>query len=58
MFQSMNTFLNWFKLVGYLAKYPVFALMTKTLQCAFDELSAFAVVFLIVMFGFAQAHSM
>jgi len=56
--QSMNTFLNWFKLVGYLARYPVFALMTRTLECAVEELSAFAVVFVIVMFGFAQAHSM
>jgi hypothetical protein len=57
-FQSMNSFLNWFKLVSYLARYPVFALMTRTLEHAFDELSAFAVVFAIVMFGFAQAHSM
>jgi hypothetical protein len=58
IFQSMNAFLNWFKLVAYLARYPVFALMTRTLEHAIEELSAFAVVFVIVMFGFAQAHSL
>lgn len=57
-FQSINAFLNWFKLVGYLANYPVFALMTKTIVFAMDELIAFSVVFCIIMFGFAQAHCM
>jgi hypothetical protein len=57
-FQSINAFLNWFKLVGYLARYPVFALMTKTISFAMEELRAFSIVFCIVMFGFAQAHCM
>jgi len=57
-FESLNTFLNWFKLVGYLARYPVFALMTQTLVHSIDELSAFGVVFFVVMYGFAQAHAM
>lgn len=56
--QSINTFLNWFKLVNYLASYPLFALMTKTLEHSIDELGAFSLVFCIVMFGFAQAHAM
>mmetsp|Transcript_13627 Transcript_13627/g.32265 ORF Transcript_13627/g.32265 Transcript_13627/m.32265 type:complete len:460 (+) Transcript_13627:1208-2587(+) len=57
-FQAVNAFLNWFKLVTYLAEYPVYALMTKTLVAAVDELLAFFVVFAIIMFGFAQAHCM
>jgi len=57
-FQSINTFLNWFKLVNFLAKDPTFGLMTNTLYFAASEMRAFIIVFLVVMFGFAQAHAM
>jgi len=56
--QATNVFLNWFKLISYLSFVPNFATMSNTLSRSAQELSAFGLVFFVVMYGFAQAHAM
>eukprot|EP00935_MAST-01C_sp_MAST-1C-sp1_P002144 g2144.t1 len=51
--QATNVFLNWFKLVAILNFSPSFGIMTSTLVRAGQGVSGFAVVFFIVLFGFA-----
>jgi hypothetical protein len=56
--QATNAFLNWFKLVAILNFSPSFGIMTSTLVKAAHGVSGFLIVFIIVLFGFAQAHAM
>lgn len=53
---SLNVFLAWFRLCSYLAYVPRFALVTGTLARAASTVGGFAVVFCVVLFGFAEAH--
>ena len=53
---SLNVFLAWFRLCSFLAYVPRFALVTGTLSRASSTVGGFAVVFCVVLFGFAEAH--
>jgi len=57
-YQAINTFLNWFKLIMFLYRYPSFGLMTDTIAAAAPELGTFSLVFFIILFGFAQAYAL
>jgi hypothetical protein len=56
--QAINVFLNWFKLIAILSYAPTFGVMTDTLAKAAEGVAGFGVIFFIVFFGFAQAHTM
>eukprot|EP00937_MAST-01D_sp_MAST-1D-sp2_P002744 g2744.t1 len=56
--QATNTFLNWMKLLGYLSISPTFGLLTDTLTRALPATTGFIACFFLMIFGFAQAHSM
>lgn len=56
--QSCNSFLNWFKLVGFFARIPSFGLLMDTFANSAMPLVSFTLVFFIVFWGFSQAHTM
>jgi len=56
--RAFNTFLNWVKLYGFMAHAPRFAVLIDTIVKAAGPVGNFAVGFLLVFFGFAQAHAM
>ena len=53
--RALNTFLNWVKLYGFLVYAPRFAVLIDTLVMATGPVSAFAIGFFMIFFGFAQA---
>jgi hypothetical protein len=55
---SANCFLNFFQGVEHLSYVPTFALLSDTLKHAGPELLSFMFVFLLVGYGFVQAHTM
>ena len=55
---AINTFLNWAKMISYLAYAPIFGLLIDTLALASGPLVGFFFVFVVVFIGFAQAHTM
>jgi hypothetical protein len=55
---ACNVFLVWFKAVAYLNIIPSCAILTSTLSCATSKLVGFAFVFSIILYGFAQAHTL
>jgi hypothetical protein len=55
---GVNVFLNWFKLISYLSYAPNFRLINNTLVRSAHDVAGFFVVFFVLMFGFAQAHTM
>jgi len=56
--QSCNVFLNWFKVVGFMSDVPAFGLLMDTFLVASGPLLSFTAVFLVVFYGFCQAHTM
>jgi hypothetical protein len=55
---ACNIFLNWFKTVFYLSMSPSFAILTKTLSKSANKIKEFMIMFFIILWGFAQAHTM
>lgn len=53
-FAALNVFLCWFKLVSFLSYVPKFALVTGTLSRAASSVSNFAIIFLVVLYGFSS----
>eukprot|EP00935_MAST-01C_sp_MAST-1C-sp1_P000206 g206.t1 len=54
---ACNVFLVWFKAVAYLNIIPSCAILTSTLSSAVHKLFGFTFVFGIILYGFAQAHT-
>lgn len=55
---SANCFNNFFQGVEHLSYVPQFALLSDTIKAAGPDLLGFAFVFLHIIYGFVQAHSM
>jgi len=55
---AVNVFLNWFKLISILSYDPQFGIVYNTLGRAASGVGGFLVIFLIIFYGFAQAHAM
>jgi hypothetical protein len=55
---SANCFINIFQGVEHLSYVPTFALLSDTIKTAGPDLLSFGFVFILVFYGFAQAHTM
>jgi hypothetical protein len=55
---SANCFINFFQALEHLSYVPTFALLSDTIKCAGPDLLGFGFVFMLIFYGFAQAHTM
>jgi hypothetical protein len=53
-----NVFLDWFKSIYYLSLSPSFTILTNTLSKSMGKVSEFMMMFMVILGGFAQSHTM